>query len=494
MNPFDGLRRNTAINLVGSALPLVVSLATVPFYIRVIGPERYGVLLIVWALLGYFGAFDLGLSRAVANKIAQLGPASSQARSQVVWTGLFLSLGVGLVGGAAMAGAGYLFTDRLLNISPELRHDTVATLIWLGAAVPLSNAMWLLIGSLEGQERFVLSNSVTVVATAASQAVPLVLGLLTSSSLLWMLVGVAVASLLGFLTALAVCVRAVPLGRIGGFDRSLAIGLARYGGWVMVTGFVLPILSIADRLVIGAISGVRAVTVYTVPYNLVSRIGILPLSVARTLFPRFSLLSSDAASQVQQRAVVALTVLLSPLSVVGMFMLEPFLQLWVGGALAPEASRVGQIVLLGVFANAVASVPYTYLQGQGRPDLPAKFHLLELVPYLAMLWAGLRYVGIEGAAWATTARMFVDAILLCRAAALPRRALGVVVIASLPVVLAYVVVIAAGHSDLVRAFAGAVITAVAIVISLRLRGQMRGGTEPVAPAPKPERLAGAQAP
>jgi O-antigen/teichoic acid export membrane protein len=491
MNPFDGLRRNTAINLVGSALPLVVSLATVPVYIRVIGPERYGVLLIVWALLGYFGAFDLGLSRAVANRIAQLGPDAPKARSQVVWTGLFISFGVGLVGGAAMILAGYLFTDRLLAISPELRHDTIASLIWLGAAVPLSNAMWLLIGSLEGQERFVLSNSVTVVATIASQALPLTLGLLTNSSVLWMLIGVAAASLLGLLVAFAVCARAVPLGRVGGFDRSLAVGLARYGGWVMLTGFVSPILTIADRLVIGAISGVRAVTVYTVPYNLVSRIGIVPLSLARTLFPRFSLLKGNDAGLVQQRAIVALTMVLSPVSVIGMFILEPFLHLWVGGALAPQAARVGEIVLLGVFANAVASVPYTYLQGQGRPDLPAKFHLIEVVPYLLLLWAGLRYVGIDGAAWATTARMSVDAILLSWAAGLRRRAVSAVALGSLPIVLAFIVVAVPGQTGLIRGLAGVVLGTVAIVVSLLLRGLMRDN-ESWARAKKHERLAEAE--
>ena len=490
MNPFEGLRRNTAINLVGAMLPLVVSVVTVPVYVRVIGPERYGVLLIVWAFLGYFGAFDLGLSRAVANKIAQLKDASAEKRSQVVWTGLLLGFGVGLLGGAMLVGAGYFFTDRLLDVTPELRRETVAGLIWVGVAVPIANAMWLLIGSLEGQERFVRANAVTVVATTLSQAVPLVVGLLTGSNLLWMLAGVTLASLLGFLTAFVIGVRAVPLVRIRSFDRSLAVSLASYGGWVMVTAGIGPLLTILDRLVIGAISGARAVTVYTVPFNLVSRIGIVPLSFARTLFPRLSLLPSDAAKLVHRQAVMGLLVVVTPLLVVGMFLLEPFLRLWIGATFAPEAARVGQIVLLGVFASAVGSVPYTYLLARGRPDMPAKFHCLELLPYFALLWLGLRYAGIEGAAWATTARMSVDAVLLSWAAALPRRAVGAVVLASLPVAVAYTVVAAAGESNAVRSLAGAVLTAAAIIVSLRLRGQMRIDAKAVAATPTSKRLAG----
>jgi len=491
MNPFEGLRRNTAINLVGAGLPLVVSLATVPVYVRVIGPERYGILLIVWALLGYFGAFDLGLSRAVAHKMAQLRQATAEQRSQLVWTGLVLGVGVGLLGGAAMVGVGYLFSDRLLDIAPDLRRDTVAGLIWLGLAVPITNAMWLLIGSLEGQERFVRANAVIVTSTVLAQAVPLCVGLLTGSGLTWMLASVTLASLFGLVMAGAMSARAVPLRRISGFDRSLAAVLARYGGWVMVTSILGPLLLIIDRLVIGAISGARAVTSYAVPYNLVSRIGIVPLSLTRSLFPRLSLLAGDAADLVQRQAVVGLLAVVTPFLVVAMFLLEPFLHIWIGEDLAPEASRVGQIILLGVFANAVASIPYTYLLARGRPSVPAKLYLLELVPYIALLLIAVRYAGIEGAAWATTARMSADAVLMGAAARLPRRAVGAVVTAWLPVALAYAVVVSAGGSSGGRAVGGIVVTGIAIIISLWLHRQIRADAGRPA-APKSGHLTGAE--
>ena len=53
--------RNTALNFLGLALPLAVGFVTIPFTVRALGNDRFGILALVWVVLGYFGLFDLGL-------------------------------------------------------------------------------------------------------------------------------------------------------------------------------------------------------------------------------------------------------------------------------------------------------------------------------------------------------------------------------------------------------------------------------------------------
>src|SRR3989442_1318110 len=61
------LARNTALNLAGQAIPLLVGLAAMPSIARGLGTDRLGLLGMGWAVLGYFGVLDFGVGRAATR-------------------------------------------------------------------------------------------------------------------------------------------------------------------------------------------------------------------------------------------------------------------------------------------------------------------------------------------------------------------------------------------------------------------------------------------
>ena len=78
--------------------PLLVAFVTVPIYVSHIGAARYGVLSIVWLLLGYFGFLDFGLVvGASVNALAKLKHASQAERSKVLVTAASLNLALGVL-------------------------------------------------------------------------------------------------------------------------------------------------------------------------------------------------------------------------------------------------------------------------------------------------------------------------------------------------------------------------------------------------------------
>ncbi len=95
------LSKNIVFNFVGATVPLFISIIMIPFYLKVIGDARFGVLSLIWLLFGYFGLFDFGLSRATAKRLAQLRYGDPQERASVFYTALMLNAALGVVAGAA---------------------------------------------------------------------------------------------------------------------------------------------------------------------------------------------------------------------------------------------------------------------------------------------------------------------------------------------------------------------------------------------------------
>jgi O-antigen/teichoic acid export membrane protein len=194
-----------------------------------------------------------------------------------------------------------------------------------------------------------------------------------------------------------------------------------YGGWVTVSSLISPLLVSADQFLIGSLIGVAGVAHYAVPMNLVVRTQTFPAALARTFFPRMSVLSRDGALELGARALQSLGYGYAAICAPAIVISPVFFRYWIGPDFALIAAPVAQILFIGAWINGLAFVSFTLIQGQGRPDLTGKLHFAEILPFLGILWLLTSTLGLNGAEIAWSLRSAVDAFAMFWAAGMSRR-------------------------------------------------------------------------
>lgn len=406
------IRKHTIYNLIGWVLPLALSLITIPIYINQIGESRYGVLAMAWLLLGYFGLFDLGLGRATAQRIAAQISDTAAARAQTFWTALAINTGVGVIGGLVIWPVALYFFGHVFAIEPALRPELRSAIPWMVLAVPIATISGVLSGALQGRARFLELNIISICSAALTQLLPLLVAWLHGPNLAWLMPAVILTRLITISGMAMRCRRHLFKGQPIDISRSLARSLLSFGGWVTVTSMIGPMMVILDRFVIGAFLGAKSVTYYTVPFQLCSRTTVLSDALSTAMFPSLAAANSTEAQLMVANAIRTLAIVMTPTTIFGLFLMRPFLQIWMGVDFANNTWLTGEILLLGFWANAFAHIPYAQLQAANRPNVVAHCHMIEVLPYLAALYFGLHIFGLTGAAVVFGLRTFADCLLL----------------------------------------------------------------------------------
>lgn len=388
----------------------------IPLLIRHVGMDRFGILTIAWMVVGYFSFFDLGLGRAMTNLISQrLGRSRQDELPAIVWTANGIMAAMGVVGAIALAAISPVLTHTLLKIPLSLQPETLHSLFLLSIAVPLVISTAGFRGILEAQQKFRLLNIVRIPMGVATFLAPVAVLPFTNS--LTALIGAIVFARSIFLIAfVALALREMPaLRHRFAFEKALLRPLFTFGGWMTVSNVVSPMMVYVDRFLIGGILSLAAVAYYATPFEVATKLLIVPGALVGVMFPAFSAaMAGDRirGAMLYRRAAKYTGLFLFPVCILLIVFGQNFLQIWLGNDFAAHSTRVLQILTLGVLANGLAAVPFALIQGMGRADITGKLHLMELPFYMAAVWYLTVHHGIVGTAVAWLARVTVDCILL----------------------------------------------------------------------------------
>jgi len=405
--------KHTAYNAAGLLIPMLAALAATPLLIHNLGTDRFGLLTLIWAVVSYFGIFDLGLGRALTLQVSVLLAERRQERiGSLVRTSLLILLVLGLISAAVLLAVSTLLVRHLEGEieAGELFGAVIAMAVALPFIILTSGAR----GALEAKNAFGILNMIRIPMGLLNFGGPVLIALYGSGRLddiSWLL---AVARIGGFALHLYFMWRVLPeTGGDWAVERSWVPVLAFNGGWITVSNIVGPLMGYLDRFIVGLLLVASAVAYYAAPQELALRGYVISGAFTTVLFPRFAAeFVHGKIGTLYWKATAAVCGVMVVCCGVGALFAYEILSLWISSDFAANAHRVMQILMLGLLAGSVSSIPYTYLQAVGGAHIAALSHVAQVPFFLVTSYLLTSHWGIEGAAVAWSIRLVVDAVVL----------------------------------------------------------------------------------
>lgn len=411
--------QNAAWNVGGQLASLAVGLVALPVLLHSLGAARMGIFTLALGLIGFSGLMDLGLGRALTQAVAgSIGEGHSRDGVAALVTRItrllvFTGIGWGLL---LWWSTPWIVRD-LLDLKGNLASEAAFGLRSLALSIPFALAATLAMAALEGLQSFRLLSAWRVPLSILQFGLPALVSL-WRQDVGWAIAALAVTRVLAMLVWRTLLHRLLPdSGRTKADDKVFRHAL-RFGGWLSVSNLVGPLMVYADRFYLASAFPPATVAYYTLPFDAALRLTVLPQTAVNAIFPALA----DARGRSAESAIMvgaalnALVVLVFPPLIAVATLAYPILAWWLDPSFATHAAPVLRWLLVGVSVNSLAHVPYALLQANGRADVTAKLHVLELPLFAAMLVVMVREIGILGAAAAWTIRVALDCALLFAAA------------------------------------------------------------------------------
>jgi len=372
-----GLARNTIFNLIGWVWPIGISIFSVPFIVKSLGNDAYGVFAIVSIAAGYLSLLnspvEMGNVRFMAEAYAHRRWSDLR---EAVAAGLMLNVAMTTLGSLTMFLTAEVLARKVFAIPPVLIPSSVTAFRLAALSFFINGGVGALQSIPIAMRRYDIRNQVgIVVGTLNTVAIVLALwrgwGLLGAvwAQVLSSVLGLVLFSIVGWLL-----LRKLPASK----RRSLVSAtfvkrLAAFSSLLFAGRVAGTIGREIDRTLVGILLGTKAMTFYTVPTKITSYIPSMMSSFSTALYP----LSSEAQAtgkldelrhlyhemiRIQLWASALIAAVLIVLS-------KNFLMLWMGSAFMVNSWLVLAILAAGAVWQSSGIVAYQVCNGMGRADI-----------------------------------------------------------------------------------------------------------------------------
>jgi O-antigen/teichoic acid export membrane protein/SAM-dependent methyltransferase len=424
------LIRDGLINYSGVLVAGIIGIAVVPTMLDRLGAQSYGLWVAVLASVAVIAEVDFGLSTIVTREVAAAPRSEHAGTGRLLATVAVSYLVLAVVGGVLVGSIGTA-VDGELKLSSHLEGSVTFVFAMGGVLSFTGRVMAYCIALLYGLRRFGRANAIIAAAavlTGAGTIAILVGGGGLEAVAAWQ----AVAASMAAIAALSIAVSDWRTAAFG-FPRPSWRALRNHLGFGFASQLVtvgVNLLWVAPPLLIGSISGSRAIASYDVARRFPLALSAIGWRSSEAFFPTAS--REGRAGSIQRRRDVldAVTrwnlVLALPLSVVLGLLAPNLLAAWLETP-PTHAAVILQLLALAVFVDAFGVGALHVLWAEGRTRALLVILGATTIAGLGLMAALLWEIGVVGAAMAVAsaiaARSLFLLVAVTRAQRVPLRSL-----------------------------------------------------------------------
>ena len=382
-----------------------MGLAFVPFYIRLMGAEAYGIVGVFVSIQVMFSVLDLGLSQALSRELARLSVdrknadlmADTARTLEVVYWGI--ALGVAVV----IALLSHFIAYQWLN--PEhLSQESLVEALWVMAVVVgLRWPVALYMGGLNGLQRQVMVNALFAVFVtlqgAGALAVLWFVEPTVRAFFLWQAL-IALLQVVGLRIALW---RSLPSEGVGVFRLEILKGLWRFAAGMTGISLLATILTQMDKVLLSKLLPLAEFGYYTFAATVAAVIYKLISPVFTAYYPRLTELATKddqpALGRVYHQGCQLMAVAILPVTLILAFFSKEILELWTRNPdVVAKSSLLISLLVIGNALNGLMNLPYALQLAHGWTKLAFYQNVIAVIVLAPAIYFSTLRWGAVGAA------------------------------------------------------------------------------------------------
>ncbi|MEK7309802.1 MAG: oligosaccharide flippase family protein, partial [Planctomycetota bacterium] len=341
------LKRNIAANFTGSIWSTLMGLVFIPFYIKFLGIEAWGLIGIFATLQVIFGLLDMGLSNTLNREMARLSvlPQKRQEMRNLVRTLEIIYWSVAVFVGIIIVSLAPVITHNWIKAGQLSPQTIEQSLLIMGLIMALQMPAGFYSGGLMGLQKQILLNVISVsINTLRGAGAVLILWLVSptiQAFFLWQLI-ISVINI--FLLVLFLWRKLPHSDNKAVFQKQLLSGIWRFAAGMSGIAILSTIVIQLDKVILSKMLTLEMFGYYTLAGTVAMSLYRFIIPVFSAIYPSFTQLVSindqDRLKQLYHKSCQFMSVLILPVAIIVALFSYEIILLWTQNPVTAERTHL----------------------------------------------------------------------------------------------------------------------------------------------------------